>query len=58
MARSPAAVGDRPKAQATAAGELAAAYSKGPGSFKVNFYDEVYNLNEETIERMSRIEKK
>ena len=40
------------------AGELAAAYSKGPGSFKSGFYDEVYNLDEETIERMSRFEEK
>lgn len=40
------------------AGELAAVKSDGPGSFKVNFYDEVYTLNRETIERMTRIEEK
>ena len=40
------------------AGELAAAYSKGPGSFKSGFYDEVYNLDERTIERKSRFEEK
>lgn len=40
------------------AGERAAARSEGPGSFKVNFYDEVSFLNKETIEGMTRIEKK
>ena len=40
------------------AGELAAVKSDGPGSFKANFYDEVYTLNRETIERMTRIEEK
>jgi len=40
------------------AGERAAARSEGPGSFKVNFYDEVYLLNKETIEGMTRIEEK
>ena len=39
-------------------GELAASHSKGPGSFKVNFYDEIYNLNKEKIERMTKIEEK
>ncbi len=38
------------------AGELAAAKSKGPGTFKENFYDEVYNLTSEKIEKMARIE--
>ncbi len=40
------------------AGELAAARSRGPGTFKVNFYDEVNNLNKEKIERLTKIEEK
>lgn len=40
------------------AGELAAKKSKGPGSFKENFYDEVYNLDQKKIEKMSKIEEK
>ena len=40
------------------AGELAAAKSYGPGSFHENFYDEVYNLNSEKINRMAKIEEK
>jgi len=40
------------------AGELAAVESVGPGSFKANFYDEVYNLDRGKIERMTRIEEK
>ncbi|MFC1693899.1 hydroxyethylthiazole kinase [Candidatus Latescibacterota bacterium] len=40
------------------AGELAAAYSKGQGSFKSNFFDEVHNLDREKIERMKRIEER
>ncbi len=40
------------------AGELAAEHSQGPGSFKTNFYDEVYNLNREKIERLTNIEEK
>jgi hydroxyethylthiazole kinase len=40
------------------AGELAAVYSSGPGSFKSNFYDEVYNLDREKIERMQKVEKR
>ncbi len=40
------------------AGELAAANSRGPGSFKSNFYDEVYNLDREKIERMQKFEKR
>ena len=31
------------------AGERAAVKAKGPGSFKMNLFDEVYNLNEEII---------
>ena len=40
------------------AGELAAAKSKGPGSFHENFYDEAYNLNSEKINRMAKVEEK
>ncbi len=40
------------------AGELAAANSQGPGSFKTNFYDEVYNLDSDKIERLVRIEER
>ena len=40
------------------AGELAAAKSQGPGSFHEHFYDEVYNLNSEKIEKMSKIEER
>ena len=40
------------------AGELASITSKGPGSFHVNFYDEVYNLTREKIERMTKIEER
>ncbi|MDD4497167.1 MAG: hydroxyethylthiazole kinase [Methanosarcinaceae archaeon] len=32
-----------------AAGELAAEKSNGPGSFKVNLYDEVFKLSDETV---------
>ena len=38
------------------AGEIAAKGSKGPGSFKENLYDAVYNLNKEKIEELSKIE--
>lgn len=31
------------------AGERAAVKAQGPGSFKVNLFDEIYNLNEKTI---------
>ncbi|MFC1490532.1 hydroxyethylthiazole kinase [Candidatus Latescibacterota bacterium] len=41
-----------------AAGELAAINSNGPGSFKMNFYDEVYNLDREKIERLENIEER
>lgn len=40
------------------AGELAAARSLGPGSFKCALYDEVYALNAETIGRMTKIEER
>jgi len=40
------------------AGELAAGGAGGPGSFKVRFYDEVYNLDGETIERMKKLEER
>lgn len=40
------------------AGELAAEKSKGPGSYKANFYDEVFNLNKEKTEKMQKIEEK
>ncbi|MDO9555012.1 MAG: hydroxyethylthiazole kinase [Atribacterota bacterium] len=33
------------------AGERAAVKAQGPGSFKVNLFDEVYNLNEEIIRK-------
>ena len=39
------------------AGELAAKNCRGPGSFKENFYDEVYNLDEEKIRGRVKIEK-
>lgn len=39
------------------AGELAAKEAKGPGTFKENFYDEIYNLDEEKIDSMKRFEK-
>ena len=38
------------------AGERAAPESHGPGSFKENFFDAIFNLTAETIERMARIE--
>ncbi len=37
------------------AAELAVKKAKGPGTFKENFYDCVYNLNEKTINRMQKI---
>lgn len=40
------------------AGELAAVQSKGPGSFKENFYDAVYNLESKVVEKMSRVEER
>jgi hydroxyethylthiazole kinase len=38
------------------AGELAAEKSRGPGSFKVNLYDEVFNLSDEIAEKMMNFE--
>ena len=55
---------DHPKAAAAAlacysiAGELAALESKGPGTFKEAFFDAVYNLDRETVERMINVEKR
>ena len=40
------------------AGELAAAKSRGPGTFKENFYDEVYNLDAGKIEQMAKVEER
>jgi hydroxyethylthiazole kinase len=40
------------------AGELAAARSEGPGSFKTALYDEVYALNAEMIGRMANVEER
>ncbi|HHV23424.1 MAG: hydroxyethylthiazole kinase [Methanosarcina sp.] len=40
------------------AGELAAEKSKGPGSFKVNLYDEVFNLSDEKVKSMVNFEEK
>ncbi len=37
------------------AGELAAAESKGPGSFKANFYDEIAGLDREKVEKMAKV---
>jgi len=39
------------------AGELASKESKGPGTYKENFYDEIYNLDEEKINSMKKFEK-
>jgi hydroxyethylthiazole kinase len=39
------------------AGELAAKEAKGPGSFKENLYDELYCLDEKTIEKMQKVKK-
>jgi hydroxyethylthiazole kinase len=53
---------DRAKAAAYAlaaygvAGELAAKKSKGPGTFKEQFYDEIYNLNEKKLKKGIKIE--
>lgn len=40
------------------AGELAAERSRGPGSFKVNFFDELHQLDRETVERMGDVEER
>jgi hydroxyethylthiazole kinase len=38
------------------AAELAAGKSKGPGTFKENFYDEAFNLDAKKLEQMAKIE--
>ena len=38
------------------AGELAARESKGPGTYKQAFYDEIYNLDKATVDRMQKVE--
>jgi hydroxyethylthiazole kinase len=38
------------------AGELAAMKSNGPGSFKEQFYDEVFNLSSKNIKEMNKID--
>ena len=38
------------------AGELAAQKSKGPGTFKENFYDEAFNLDAKKLTQMAKIE--
>lgn len=38
------------------AGQLAAEASSGPGTFKEKFYDEIYNLTSEKIDKMEQIE--
>lgn len=38
------------------AGELAAERARGPGTFKESFYDEIYNLDEEIVESMKKID--
>ncbi|BBL64177.1 MULTISPECIES: hydroxyethylthiazole kinase [Methanosarcina] len=40
------------------AGELAAEKSIGPGSFKVNLYDEVFNLSDEKVRGMMKVEER
>ncbi|MGB9927067.1 MAG: hydroxyethylthiazole kinase [Methanosarcina sp.] len=40
------------------AGELAAEKSKGPGSFKVNLYDEVFGLTDEKVKSLMNVEEK
>jgi hydroxyethylthiazole kinase len=40
------------------AGELAAEKSNGPGSFKVNLYDEVFNLSDEKVKKMMKLEER
>jgi len=37
------------------AGELAAEASKGPGSFKENFYDEVFNLDKQKVDSKLKV---
>jgi len=40
------------------AGELAARTSNGPGTYKEHFYDEIFNLDNDTIIDMIKLEKK
>ncbi len=40
------------------AGELAAGKSRGPGSFKVNLYDEVFNMSDEKVKSMMNFEER
>ena len=37
------------------AAELAVKKAKGPGTFKENLYDCIYNLGEKTINRMQKV---
>ncbi len=37
--------------------EIATEHSFGPGTFKQNFYDALYNLNEQEITKLERLEK-
>jgi hydroxyethylthiazole kinase len=39
------------------AGELAAQQSAGPGTFKVNLYDALFNMGEQDINKMERMER-
>lgn len=38
------------------AGELAAEEARGPGSYKEKFYDEIYNLDRDKLEKMKKLE--
>ena len=40
------------------AGELAAREAKGPGTYKEQFYDEVYNLDANIVESMQKVDEK
>ena len=37
------------------AAEIGVANSDGPGTFKEKFYDAIYHLNAETVDKMSKI---
>jgi len=39
------------------AGEIAAKTCRGPGAYKVDLFDEVFNLDKDSIEKMQKIEK-
>jgi len=39
------------------AGELAAKNSRGPAAFKNNLFDEIFNLDPESVDKMQKIEK-